>query len=388
MKTSRRTKGEGSIIQLSNGKWRARIECEPVDGKRKWLSKTCDTKTEAIKALKVLERKQADATQVKEFKGDFANLVAAYLEHCKLKGTRESTLIRYNSGLKFWLELFKHKKVDKINVADINHGIQIQHQQQRALSTMHMELTVLSQVFNFAIDCTYISLNPVKKAAKPKKSAFKNKQGELKVISHEEHKLISNYLKERYIKEFVEKHSPTAPSRFYMIYNLTYVTGLRIGEVAALKWEDINEHTGTLSINKQLNIQNKIVPPKTERSVRTIAISREMLSKLKELKGYYEAQGFKSEFIFPRNSTDNKPFTTQTIRNAFNITIKALNINKPFTFHSIRHTHATELIENKIPITVVSERLGHASIMITLEIYAHPTPASRLRAASVCKIVT
>ena len=86
MKTSRRTKGEGSIIQLTNGKWRARIECEPVDGKRKWLSKTCDTKTEAIKALQELIKRRDTQTQAKPFKGNFPAICDEYLESCRLRG--------------------------------------------------------------------------------------------------------------------------------------------------------------------------------------------------------------------------------------------------------------------------------------------------------------
>lgn len=386
MKTSRRTKGEGSIIQLTNGKWRARIECEPVDGKRRWLSKTCDTKTEAIKALKVLERKREDNVQAKEFKGDFPQLAADYIQHCILKGTRESTISRYESGLKFWINLFKHKKVDKITVADVNNGIAIQTANKRAASTIHMELTVLSQLFNFAIDCKYIISNPVTKAAKPKKSSFKNKQGDLKVISLEEHRLISYYLKEKFIRQFVNKHISAAPARFYMMYNLAYVTGLRLGELAALQWSDIDVQNNMLNIDKQYNQFGKITLPKTERSIRKISISEEIIAKLQELKTYYQAQGYKSDFIFPRSNKDNRPILSHTISAAFRKVVKTLKFNKPFTFHSIRHTHATELIENKIPITVVSERLGHASIMITLEIYAHPTPESRLRAASVCKL--
>lgn len=97
MKTSRRTKGEGSIIQLTNGKWRARIECEPVDGKRKWLSKSCDTKMEAVKALKVLERKREDNVQAKEFKGDFPQLVDDYFLYTFQKD--ETALSMRLSGL-------------------------------------------------------------------------------------------------------------------------------------------------------------------------------------------------------------------------------------------------------------------------------------------------
>lgn len=385
--TQRRTKGEGSITQLNNGKWRARLECDPVDGKRKWLSKTVNTKQEAIKALQELIRKKDDLKVIDMYGGNFPDIVASYLNHTRLTGTRESTVERYEAGLRFWCELFKHKRIDYITVPDINEGINILHKQERATSTIGMELTVLSQVFNFAIDCDYIKKNPVTKSAKPKRSAIKTQSDDLQILTHEEHVTISKYLRKKYDTEFIQKGITTAPARLYVMYSLAYTTGLRVGELAALEWSDIDFDNHTLSITKQLTQKYEITEPKTQRSKRTIEISEEILSKLKELKSYYTIKGYQSNFLFPLSNTNSKPIHSPNISLGFKNTILKLNLNEHLTFHSIRHTHATELIENKIPITVVSERLGHASVMVTLEIYAHPTPTSRHQAAQICKLV-
>lgn len=384
--TQRRTKGEGSITQLNTGKWRARVECEPVDGKRKWLSKTTDTKQEAVKALKVLERKRDDGVKSTEFRGDFPQLVEDYLTHTRLKGLDDTTITRYENSLVFWVDFFKHKKIDNINVNDINKGIAklLEH---KAKSTVRVEVTILAQAFNFAIKCKYIKENPVRGAALPSKSSIKNEKGQLVTITHEEHLRISELLRTQYIHEFVYQRNYTAPSRLYMLYNIAYTTGMRVSEIAALQWTDIDVVNKTISITKQLSPKRTLVPPKTQRSNRIIEISDEIIEKLMELKGYYEEQHFKdSTFVFPFSKDTLYPIMSTSISRAFSSLVKHLNFNRHLTFHSIRHTHATELLENKIPITVVSERLGHASIMTTLEIYAHPTSASRHQAAYVCKI--
>lgn len=384
MKTSRRTKGEGSIIQLTNGKWRARIECEPVDAKRKWLSKTCDTKMEAVKALKVLERKREDNVQSKEFKGNFPKLVDDYLKHTELKGARKSTILRYSYILRFWSELFNHKKVEKITVADINSGIAML-KEKSCTTTLSVGITVLSQVFNFAINCRYISYNPVKLAARPPKSKVKPRYTDYRVITHEEHTIISRYLRKQYDEAFIALKKHTVLARLYVMYNLAYMTGLRVSEVAGLRWSNIDFKAHTLSVKKQLDKDGELVLPKTDNSIRTIDISPELIEILSELKGQYDAQGYDSEFLFPRSASKSKPILAQYIGSTFKRVVMKLKCNKHLTFHSIRHTHATELIENKIPITVVSERLGHSNISITLSIYAHPTSTSRHEAALVCK---
>ena len=387
MKTSRRTKGEGSIIQLTNGKWRARIECEPVDGKRRWLSKSCDTKMEAVKALKVLERKRDDNVQAKEFKGDFPQLVDDYLTHTRLKGLRPRTLTRYESSLAFWSEFFNHRKIESIKVNHVNQGIEVLFKKEHSKSSIRLDVTILAQAFNFAIKCKYITENPVRGAAIPTKSSIKKEKGKLVTISHEEHVRISEVLKIQYLHNFVHKHDYSAPSRFYMIYNLAYTTGMRVSEIAGLQWNDIDVRNKTISINKQLSSKHTLEPPKTESSNRVIEVSDEIIDKLLELKEHYKNQNYKSsEFIFPFSQCCTRPITAVTMSRTFTNLIKTLQFNRHLTFHSIRHTHATELLENKIPITVVSERLGHASIMTTLEIYAHPTAASRHQAAYVCKL--
>lgn len=148
-------------------------------------------------------------------------------------------------------------------------------------------------------------------------------------------------------------------------------SGLRIGEICALKWEDINLVSSSIDINKTLqriyiktpsattsNLQ--ISTPKSSKSNRTIPINielKQLLINNKENKG----------FVLSNSDT---PYEPRSLRYYFTSTLKKLEIDKK-PFHSLRHTFATRLIKNTNDFKTVSELLGHSSISITLDIYTY-----------------
>jgi CAAX amino terminal protease family protein len=127
-------------------------------------------------------------------------------------------------------------------------------------------------------------------------------------------------------------------------------TGLRIGEVLALTPKDVDFKNKTISINKTKLMNGKLSSPKTLTSIRTIEIS-----------------DFIAEMLFDYISSNKFIFkiTYGTILN----NLKPLNIHS----HIFRHTHVALLIEQNVPIKVISERLGHSDIKTTLSIYTHVT---------------
>lgn len=148
-------------------------------------------------------------------------------------------------------------------------------------------------------------------------------------------------------------------------------TGLRIGEICALKWEDIDLRNGFININHTIQRiytskikKSKIVisSPKTENSRRKIPIASELnliLEKFDRNKDFYVISGSK-KYIEPR-----------TYRKFFKKILTILNISK-LKFHSLRHTFATQAIENNIDYKTISEILGHSCVNITLNLYIHP----------------
>ena len=127
-------------------------------------------------------------------------------------------------------------------------------------------------------------------------------------------------------------------------------TGLRIGEVLALSPNDVDYKNKTITVNKTKLENGQITPPKTLSSIRTIEVSDYILKILLDFSST-------SKFIFK--------VSYRTILNA----LQPLNINS----HVFRHTHVALLIEQNVPIKVISERLGHSEISTTLNIYTHVT---------------
>lgn len=151
---------------------------------------------------------------------------------------------------------------------------------------------------------------------------------------------------------------------------LTMYTGLRIGELAALKWRDIDFKRNVLTVNKTLQRVNSkdgfgrvvITNPKTKNANREIPINSEFalfLKKVRTKNDDYILTG-KEKYLEPR-----------TYRKYFTKFLKRNNI-KVVKFHSLRHTFATNCIRLGADYKTVSELLGHASVNITLNLYVHP----------------
>lgn len=157
---------------------------------------------------------------------------------------------------------------------------------------------------------------------------------------------------------------------------LSLYTGIRIGELCALKWGDIDFENQCFTVNKTLQrIQNKdtdlsepktiliITEPKSICSIRKIPLPDDIYKLISEHKceqDKYFTTGTE-HYVEPR-----------TMENRFNAVLKRCNINKA-NFHALRHTFATRCIELGFDVKSLSEILGHASVNITLNRYVHPS---------------
>lgn len=152
-------------------------------------------------------------------------------------------------------------------------------------------------------------------------------------------------------------------------------TGIRIGEVCALKWKDIQFENAMLHIHKtacrtkdfsESERKTKLIvkEPKTKHSVRYIPLGSALLEYLKK---YKQEDDY---FILTKSSV--KPLDPRTYQNQFYNYLKKCNIKK-MKFHILRHTFATRWIENNCDIKSLSEILGHSNITITMNTYVHPT---------------
>jgi len=177
---------------------------------------------------------------------------------------------------------------------------------------------------------------------------------------------------------------------FGIFLTLAY-TGLRIGELCALKESDLKEEDGYfLDINKTCyNTSNSIdyllVKPKTKASNRAIDIDPNVATVLKsiiqenqELRKRYPNKFHNKHFIFTnRHKYLGYPLYPTVIRFRLKRLLKIANLNQSFTLHSFRHTHTSLLAEAEVSLESIMERLGHSSDLITRQIYLHKTKAIR-----------
>lgn len=175
-------------------------------------------------------------------------------------------------------------------------------------------------------------------------------------------------------------------------YQLALESGVRKAELCAFKWADLDFETGKIRVMRQL-VKRWPVPifgPPKNKKPRTIDLSQETLGLLRKQKA---AQAEKKlllgnaykdlGLIFAYEEPPfGMPLSANNIgQREFSKLVAAAKV-RPITFHGLRHTAATLMLKEGIPIKVVSERLGHKKVTITLEIYAHALPSMQREAAT------
>lgn len=169
---------------------------------------------------------------------------------------------------------------------------------------------------------------------------------------------------------------------------LTVFTGVRLGELMGLEWNDIDFRNGIVSINRSsqyladTGVFTKV--PKTESSIREVAIPDFVISLLEEYKLWYDEQkSLYGELWINSNrlfvQADGKPMHPSTISKWFVKYVDQIGL-PVINFHGLRHTNATLLIAQNIDVAVVAARLGHAQITTTFNFYVHPIIAHNKKA--------
>lgn len=158
---------------------------------------------------------------------------------------------------------------------------------------------------------------------------------------------------------------------------LCLYTGLRLGELCALRWEDIDFASMTLTVKRTVQrivAQKRGVgsilletAPKTESSCRTVPIAPELMEYLSPLKRA-------DQYVFG----GEKVMEPRTMQYRFKKILKEAEITD-INFHALRHTFATNCVENGMDVKSLSEMLGHSDVKITLNRYVHPTMDSKRR---------
>ncbi|GAB6926046.1 tyrosine-type recombinase/integrase [Paenibacillus sp. JCM 10914] len=223
---------------------------------------------------------------------------------------------------------------------------------------------VLRSVFLRAVEWNVIKDNPMKGVKKPKEKPVKD----IQVYDEEDVRKLFKALEQE-------------PFIFKMLITLAVSTGMRRGELIALEWKHINLEEGTLQVVQSISIEDGGKPvikePKTKNSIRTISLPTSTIEMMKQYRRFYLQDKLKRmdrwtekehEFVFPNSSGGPLYFNRPT-----KWWIEFLDYNglKKIRFHDLRHTSATLLINKGVHAKIISERLGHADITTTMNVYGH-----------------
>ena len=176
---------------------------------------------------------------------------------------------------------------------------------------------------------------------------------------------------QRQLMTYVKEHFTFLNLGIFICLN----AGIRIGEVCALQWDDIDVVAGVIRVSKTIQriylvdgpekyTELIIDKPKTKNSIRDIPMTRELMKLIRPLKKIV-----RGDFYVLTNASE--PTEPRTYRNYFNKLQKELGLPK-MRFHGLRHSFATRCIESKCDYKTVSVLLGHSNISTTLNLYVHP----------------
>ena len=165
---------------------------------------------------------------------------------------------------------------------------------------------------------------------------------------------------------------------YYELFLLEFATGLRLGELMGLQWDDLDLTTGELRVNKQVNIVGSelvVNEPKTKAAVRTLLLPPSVLKVMRAYRTKVE-----SRWLFPSPKKEDLPLRPSVVHQRLHRLLDHAGCER-VRFHDLRHTFATNALAHGMDVKTLSTILGHVSSATTLNTYSHVTDEMRQRAA-------
>jgi integrase len=357
-----------AISKTAAGTWAVdfrsqECHCDKIQGQhRHRIQKTFDTYKEAV----AYEKEKLDEVEKREFVKPSDKTVREIAEEWYQKkvdaGTyRRASLIDYYNHVENYIKRqLGNWKVHDIDVEKIEKAA-AEWGKKVSPKMVNKALTTLTAILALAKRYKLIKDNPGEEAERLKIATENEDDIEVtpdRVYSKQE------------IRKLIEASEPGSRDRLLVM--VPALTGLRIGEVLGLTWPAVDLKFGKLDVRFNLADSDKgqpllLQPPKTKKSRRTIPLPPELIHELKVWK--LKCPKSDQDLVLARE--DGEPYHRNTASKALDRAIATAEITKRLTPHGLRHTFASLLLADSVPVPEVSALLGHKDSYVTWKVYAH-----------------
>ncbi|PCK70658.1 phage integrase-like protein [Paenibacillus larvae subsp. larvae B-3650] len=366
------------------------VGINPNTGKRKQKKKGgFKTKTEAQEAAALLVAELSQGTYVEEKNNTFEEYAKEWLSEYQATGTVKISTVRIRKkGIKLLLPYLAKLRISIITAKQYQHALLDLHDKGYSNNTIVSAHQTGRMIFQRAIELKIIKNDPTSSAVIPKRQRT--------IEDLETEKEIPKYMEKEELALFLQTAKEKGLDRDYAIFLTLAYTGMRVGELCALKWSDIDFSEQTVSITKTYynpnnNIKNyTLLTPKTKSSKRVIIVDKKVLDELEQLqaeqkriKMFFRKTYHDKNFVFSQQGEENAGFPTYPKLVALRMTrlLKLAGLNTKLTPHSLRHTHTSLLAEARVSLEQIMQRLGHRSDETTKNIYLHVTKPKKKEAS-------
>lgn len=370
----KRANGEGTVRKRKDGRWEGFITVGHKNNGKPIIKSVCaKTQRELLPKLHKLIDDYRGVELTEESYMTVREWLEKWMHEYVEINLRPGTVLRYRNQCEKICKYVGDKRISQLTSADCQrmyntikkNGREVDREhygEGLADSTVRSIHLMFHEAMNAAFQKRLIASNPTEGTVIPKNN-YKEKQ----VLNDEQLDMYMEAIKE----------DPLWHDFFY----LELTTGLRIGEICGLRWEDFDEKSGTLKIQRSLartvTAENFVGDPKTEKGKRTIILPDSTYQVLLKRKEYCN-----NEWIFPSFVYPERPTSPSGAYHRHKTILRSLGL-PDIRFHDLRHTFATHALKNNVDPKTLSGILGHTNASFTLDTYTHVTTEMQFTASEI-----
>jgi integrase len=379
MMARKRNAGEGSIFERSDGRWCAQLDRGWEGGKRRRKYVYGATAQEVRDQLLQARSDRAAGLPVVVGRQTVAQFLQDWLENSVKPSVRPLTHEQYRQHVKLYLApLLGHHRLSKLAPQHVRAFLKRKLEDGLSPRTVQLSLVILRRSLGQAVKDGLTGRNVAKLVDGPRVRHFEGQ-----TLSPEDARALLDAAK---------------GERFEALYTAALAVGLRMGEALGLRWQDVNLDRRSLTVNRILERIGRghgstlqLVEPKTSRSRRTVNLSEAAVRALRahKVRQLEErlAAGLRwqdSGLVFPNSL--GKPLDPHELHNGFKALLTKAGLPN-IRFHDLRHSAASLMLAQGIPLRSIQDILGHSSIALTANLYAHVGEQLRREAADAMDAV-